>query len=207
MKTLALVLLSLCAVGCNGATPIELEDYPDELVVVTCRLMFECCEEGMRRGYTDAADCVADRIGLLDSVATEIQTSIDAGRVQYDAAAASECLTTMTCGDLGQPNRGPCGDIEIPLVPVGGACERAAECIEGDCVGSSTGPRTCELQPGVGEPCTGRSCADGARCDLSTGTCVQVAPLGASCDGDSACESYACEDGVCAESTGFFCGT
>ena len=54
----------------------------------------------------------------------------------------------------------------------------------------------CAPYPGVGQPCADASCADDLYCAASV--CRQPAAAGAPCDGDEACVSDNCDEGVCA---------
>jgi len=210
MSRLPLLLAPLLVIGCGSAAPVELEDYPEEAVDASCRLTFECCEEGMRRGYADEAACVADRMGSLDGFVDAVRTSIEAGRLAYDAALAGDCLANASCADVEMPMaNGRCAAILVPLVPEGGDCTSPTECTVGTCFITSTdGMGTCVIPPDVGEPCEG-ICAEGARCDTTapSPTCVALAAVGEPCESAFDCASFACEAMVCVETTGSFCGS
>lgn len=80
----------------------------------------------------------------------------------------------------------------VELKPMGSACDQDLECAYGlGCTGT-TGARTCNSLPALGQSCaTDFVCRDeGTYCDSTTTTCTQLGGPGATCSSSSQCSPY-----------------
>lgn len=176
--------------GCTPA-PVPIEDYPSEALSASCRLLFDCCEPGMRRGYTDQAACVADLEASAGSGFDSLVARVMAGTIGYDGAAARECFDSAMCNLEAAPPS--CDRVFSPVLADGEDCMLSNECIGGLC---GTGG-VCETLPGSGEACT-YACARGFFCDISASmTCLPQLAAGEACTSSLECVSYSCDGGTC----------
>ncbi len=203
-----LVVLAIAG-GCSDSgtatgDPVELTGLAASLSKASCSKSFECCtateimaEYGAM--VTTEANCESQIGGLLSSLLVpSYQASVTAGRLEYDAAAAGDCVAaieSLTCAQYsGQAmTASGCNTFLVPKVANGGACSQSYECTSGNCEGASAGtPPTdgmCKVKPTVGQTCS-LSCADGSYCQGTT--CVALQANGATCSDSSHCSSGYC---------------
>ncbi len=217
--------LVVCAllVGCGGDNgTIEVDDFGMELAVASCAKQFDCCTDAEimdqyngitydGQPITTEDQCVAFANALLTGIAVaEYKESIAAGRVEYDGAAAADCVAAMNdlscteyATDLSTDMAPGCRPFLIPKVGDGGACTEGFECTSHNCVGAvdnSDGPDvdgTCQPMPTAGQECTD-NCADGLYCGFdqtsSMKVCLALKADGAECNLDYECATDYCDD-------------
>lgn len=126
----------------------------------------------------------------------EVEKSIAAGRMSFDATEADKCLKAIdevTCDDLDDPTMMisviGCDKGLAGKVAVDGPCYGEAgfnECTAGNyCLNEMDCPGKCAYQPKEGEDCPDGACADGSSCS-GAGKCVADAGLGKPCMGPDA---------------------
>lgn len=202
-------------------------------------------EKAFQQQYAEAQCAVAVRCGLVgasqqSACATALQSSslmtsalydgeISAGRMKFDAPAASKCLDAVRSSTCDFSYAIACYSVYAPKVPVGGTCMNSMECIDSNCVDSSgeTTNSGCATGHCVAFKAVGDACEDDSDCgspiDMShycgdDGNCAVAAALNQPCDGECQtglfCDSGTChalvaggaacnEDGDC--QAGFFC--
>lgn len=201
--------------GGSGGEGVPIDKLGDELAVVTCSKIFECCtaEEAMQQtlGSETEAECVRTLSlfgGLLENI---YQDSIDAGRLVYhgdrlrdcfDLIAAQSCtqyaLSTVGDGDF---EAFGCEDPFDGMVAAGGQCASDEDCTSGYCSGDSLDSEgnimygTCATAPTAGMPCDSFTCASGHYCE--TGTCQPTKADGMPCTGADECTNGGCNADVC----------
>ena len=194
----AALFVTLSAGG--APTPVPLDDYTDVAVEEGCKLIFECCPEGMRGTLTDLPTCEAALRDIAGD-GSALRSAVEAGRIRWDAEAAGECLAAGTCGERPEA----CGRVRVPLVELGGTCSGNSECISGAC---ALGTSVCVAPLAEGMVCDGTvGCEEGLRCD-ETGTCIRALANGEPCTSLIECQSGICEgtcrayrvDSICAPS-------
>lgn len=210
------VLLAGVLAACGGSDSVSLDELPDALASAQCERLVRC---GL---YTSAADCEA----AINFNITEIQHSVEAGRVAYDGEAVAECLDTLgsaSCDLTTESARvtpQSCKDAIKGAVAAGGTCYDSGDCQSARCDLPDCGNACCmgTCQDGPAEVTVGQSCAD-APCDdrsfCQNGTCQALLASGAACQGSDECgfglmcgndactaaahRGDACVDGDCAE--------
>ena len=216
-----LVIFALLA-GCGGAGTVELDDLGAELARASCAKQFECCTDAeLVQQYmgitvdgepiTTEAQCVEFGNALLSGLAVpQYRDSLAKGRIEYDGAAAADCIAAidrLTCAQYASGQAGDealgCRPFIIPKVGAGGGCTQDGECTSGNCVGATVqpdGPDTdgmCQPMPTAGQACTG-DCADGLFCgfDQTSGArvCQPTRADGMPCTLDRECASDHCDD-------------
>ncbi len=222
--------LVVCAllVGCagddsGGGGPIAIEDLGMRLGDVSCQKMFECCTDAeimkqfmnityMGQPISTEDQCVAYTVAFFNGLALpQWQASIAAGRMEYDANAAGDCVAasaSLSCADYGALSSGnantslagTCRPFLIPKVANDGACSHDDECTSGNCVTTSSSmDGTCKPMPAAGEACSG-SCVDGYYCGFASGqtteTCIAVEANGTQCTSSDECMSGYCDSTV-----------
>jgi hypothetical protein len=225
MKRLVVcALLVGCAGGCagddSGGGPIAIEDLGMRLADVSCQKTFDCCTDAeimkqfmdityMNQPITTEQECVAFTAGFFNGLALpQWQASIAAGRMEYDASAAGECVSasaSLSCADYAALSSGAgttslagtCQPFLIPKVANDGACSQDDECTSANCVTTSSSmDGACKPIPGAGEACSG-SCADGYYCGFAGGqtmeTCIALAANGTQCTLSDECTSGYCD--------------
>jgi hypothetical protein len=168
----------------SGAIPLGA--LPVELGTVSCAKVYECCttEEIAQNPFYGETEqeCALTMAAFLSLAVGPIQTSIDAGRVQYDGDALAQCLSryrALTCADLmaggadTADSLAGCERFLVPRVPLAGACTQDFECIEGYCDDTT---ETCAALLGPNAECSDDEECVSEYCDLSTSTC-QEAPV------------------------------
>ncbi len=223
-KFIACVLLVGCggddSGGGNGTVPLD--DLGMELAITSCAQQFDCCTDAeimaqyMGISYdghpiSTEAECVEFSNALLTGLlVAEYKESLAAGRIEYDGAAAADCvaaLGALTCtqysAGLNDDLQIACGPFVIPKVGDGGACGEDYECTSGYCVGEKEGADgapdidgTCMPVPTMGQTCTD-DCASGLYCVFDQSgmkTCQPLKADGTQCNLDSECTSDYCDD-------------
>jgi hypothetical protein len=215
-------LLVGCSDDDSGGGPVALDNLGTELAAVSCRQQFECCTDAeimdMYMGITydghaimTESDCFEFANALLTGLAVaQYKSSLEMGRIEYDAAAAGGCvdaLEGLTCSQYGDRAldelSSSCRPFILPKVGDGGACTQDYECTSHNCVGATHEPNApdtdgaCEPMPGAGEMCTD-NCADGLYCGFDTTNgqqlCLALEADGAECSLDRECASEYCDD-------------
>ena len=161
LQTFWIVVLVACGGGEGGGVGSAGEAAQASLEQ-TCATAFECQAEFPDGGSSfeqlfgaSEAACVA-KLGAAFAPA-DVQASVDAGRIIYDAADARVCLDAReatTCAEFwgGEPELPPeCGTAFVGAVQPGGACT-----IDLDCAGGAT----CNDQTLVCEPGTDAAFVD-----------------------------------------------
>jgi hypothetical protein len=198
------------------------EQASEELIQLICTATFDCPEKqspwlAFSVGRFDSKQaCISGAADVLDISAGDDETraAIEAGRLNYDAAAAQSCISaveqaTSTCPaftELQKLIEGPeCQAFLIPQQEEGDACLGDQECISGNCdssqaAGECYGRCGAAIDPAQeGESCGAADCADGLICAGGSGgsTCIQE---------NSRIEGEACEGSgpMCAD--GLVCG-
>jgi hypothetical protein len=142
----------------------------------------------------DAADCVAHTAAeIADGDFVFLQASINAGRVQFNAAQIDECVadyTALGCDFLASRPPSSCKMMLDGQVPLDGQCVLDDDCIEGLFCDRSTGcPGTCETLRASGGDCDRNDqCQDGLQC--LGGECGMAAMDNQSCGGGVATECH-----------------
>ncbi|CAN5423122.1 hypothetical protein BH11MYX1_BH11MYX1_00360 [soil metagenome] len=206
------LLVVAIAGGCSdpgsGASgpPVPLSDFAVKFSSSTCGKAFECCttaEITAQYGtqITTEANCDTQISGLLSGFQVPAyQASITAGRLEYDAAAAGNCLAlidSLSCADYSNKmmmaSVPGCSDFLIPKVANGGACAQSYECTSDNCMGANSSPPTdgsCMPVPAIGQACEFK-CASGAYCKGTT--CAAAKADGETCNDNTQCASDHCD--------------
>lgn len=224
------LIVSILLAGCGGDDDggggfVDLDNLSMELALAGCDAQFECCTDAeimaqyMGISYegqpiTTEDQCVAFSNAVFSSFAVmPYKDSIAMGRMEYDGAAAADCIAafkSLSCaeystGDISVTGS-ECRPFVIALVADGGGCTQDHECTSDNCEGAKTplgGPNTdgmCKPMPTAGQSCD-ENCATGLYCglDQSSGmdTCQPVKADGAQCNFDRECVSDHCETRMC----------
>lgn len=228
MKRLVVWVLLIGCGGDDGGGFVEVDDLGMELGIASCSLQFECCTDAeimaQYMGITFEGEpitteerCVAFANAVFTSFAVaQYKESIAIGRMEYDGAAAADCIAaieSLSCAEYSAGvNEGiapTCRPFVIPKVADGGGCTQDHECTSDNCEGESTplgGPNTdglCKPMPTAGQSCDD-TCARGLYCgpDSSFGMdiCQALKADGEQCNRASECANDHCETGtrVCA---------
>jgi hypothetical protein len=223
-----IVLVALAACGGSNASPVPVTDLGTDLGKIVCQKAFACCTDAElmqqlkditfnNQPITTEAECEQAFASLGAFLSQTYQTSINEGRITYDATAAGDCLATiraMSCPDYAahqhdsSPTEEGCMQFAIPNVDVGGACSQDYECKTNNCqFGSSGNDGVCQDMPTQGQACSG-NCAQGLYCDLDPvsgmDVCMTNKADGAACTFNNQCSSGNCAkpggtgDGTCA---------
>ncbi len=138
--------------------------------------------------------------GLLDCTST--QRDITAGRITFDSAKGSACVSAygaLSCSDLAAgalPTA--CDQVLVGTVANGGACYVDDECAAGWCDASSTAcPGTCVAFAQVNESCASATCAAGLECDGSVCKTPSAAGGACPCLGNLWCDTSNGAPGTC----------
>lgn len=115
------------------------------------------------------------------------------------SALGERCDAALGC-DVGLFCDGATG-LCAERLPIGAACVFGpmSDCLLDAYCDVSGGPGTCRARLAVGAACRGYDCVLGARCSLTTRTCVAAHHLGSACGSEDECFSRTCEAGVCVE--------
>jgi hypothetical protein len=149
------------ACGGGGSGSVTLQELGPKAVSSLCAFEVRC---GL---YPDQTTCA----GATATNLSQITADVSAGTIQYDAAAASDCLNafaSLGCNRSDQPDKTPqsCSDAFKGTIADGAACFINQEC--------------------VSQKCNVGSCAQGAMCCQGTcGATVPPIPAGGDCSGQS----------------------
>ena len=175
------------------------------------------CSRGVRCGfYPDQPTCVAANPSILGQLMADVQ----AGKVKYDGAAASDCLNALAAQGCAlsathffkEPQS--CNQAFQGTAAAGAPCFINQECVSGSCTlpPSATGltciAGTCDavfVPIAQGENCTidgpEFQCVDGAYCQVTAGgtnrTCQPLLAVGEACSAPDACADGAECVGTC----------
>ena len=186
----------------NNNSPLTFEIFAKQsqklITEYICEGVYECPEKqpliifaGMGR-FADKEECIAQLANELwdgDRYQSE-RKSLGAGRLEFDPAAAKECLNALiedakVCGPFGEHTEGPLRRCEVVLVPKvekGDACMKEMDCVsrncdfsESACYGRCGEPIKKHLE---GEACFESNCAIGLFCVAAkeangNQTCIQ----------------------------------
>jgi hypothetical protein len=221
------LLVCLLLVGCagdddssGGGSPVALDNFGTAIGTASCHKQFECCSDAeimaqymgityMGQPITTEQQCVDFTTGFLATfLVDEYKTSLAAGRIEYDAAAAGNCISVMeriSCADYAAAVAGTgkptalvsCKSPVTGKVENGGVCAQDYECTSDNCVKTgSSNDGTCQPIPTAGQPCD-FTCADGLYCDFDTTTAMETCQAkkanDAQCDSDDQCTSDNCD--------------
>lgn len=212
MKRFVVCFLLVGCAGDGNGGPVGIDDLGTELAIATCDKQWECCTDAeLMEQYMnitidgepiDTEDkCVQFAGGIFTAVAIpSYKSSIEMGRIEYDGAAAADCIAAienLSCTEYGASTGGRsavpagCRPFLIPKVADGGACDESYECIDGHCI-----EHVCTPAPTEGQPCDDE-CASGQFCgfDQTTGmkVCQPIKADGAQCTFDEECTSGYCD--------------
>ncbi len=195
---LGLLLSPGCGSSAVDPTVVPAASFGSALAAVECAQIFGCCDATERGhwGYSDEAQCRQVR-GTKEQM--DLDQLLAIGWVTYNGKAARSCLDESLaagCANI-QANasvgiRGTsCPDVTHGTGKLGAPCEDLdLICESSNCLplsGTCGPPRGC---PGA--------CDAGQFCDGLTDTCAPLKADGATCGGNSQCESPSvCRTGVC----------
>ena len=221
--------LFVCALlaGCGGddsgsGGQISLDNLGSELATESCSKMFECCTDaeimaqfmGIKfegQPITTEEQCTSFTTAFFVGFAVEsYKASIAAGRIDYDADAAGDCLAVLrgvSCSEYSSAQTGPddfageCRPFIVAKVGDGGGCTQDYECTSDNCDGATVqpgGPNTdgvCKPKPTAGQACQ-HTCADDLYCGYDQTAGMQICQAtksdGAQCSSDHECKSDEC---------------
>ncbi len=223
MKRL-LVCVALVGCGSDGGGDngtIDIDSLGLELALASCSVQFECCTDAeIMASYmgltfegqpiTTEQQCVDLGTAVFTSFGvTQYKKSIATGRMEYDGAAAADCVAAMnrlTCNDYNDSLDAivafGCRPFVLARTADGGACTEDYECITENCAGEDRDDNgnnidgTCQPMPTDGQTCDD-NCADGLYCgsDLtSSNTCRPLKANGAECLFDDECMTDHCDN-------------
>lgn len=119
------VLASLLAAACQtDGEPVPLEDFSTALSSAYCERTFECYStaeiaEMWNPDFPDARSCTLHITEALDEALLDVYRSVYAGRLHYDGAAATRCLSTIHAAS--------CWEIRLGIDIVMEQCDPAFE--------------------------------------------------------------------------------
>ena len=213
------VLLAGCGGG-NGS--IAIDDLGTELGIASCGKQFDFCTEveimEQYMGLTlDGVPITTEEqcVELTNAIFTgfgvvQYKESLAVGRVEYDGAAAADCIAAiedMTCAQYSTGELAirmtDCRPFIVPKVADGGGCTQDFECTSRNCAGATVDPDgpdvdgACQPMPSAGQSCDD-NCADGLYCgfDLSANmdVCQPLKADGAQCNSGRECASDECDE-------------
>ena len=188
-----------CCSDMENATVFD--DY-DSFKSNTNRVVFECQKIERFPDYT---------------AINKITRSINAGRIDFDDSAVSDCVDkakALSCSDieLGRSFAPYFDDCSVfnPAVDIGGECLTDFDCRGGYCAGAKPSDGelgTCKKTGGDGESCADAGYKSSFDCEVglqcADDTCAPALEGGKECTFDSECLSGWCKDdaGVCSDPT------
>lgn len=203
MRVALLCVLGLAASCGNDGIEVNTSasNFCSEIAEVVCHNMYQCCTESEIQDELDVSEprtesqCREDLTRRCERNSQTLSDSLEAGRVQLDAARLNDCLNAVIApGDV-------CGDVvtELPwkeacsVTPWVGTVQPEGSCyFDVDCAGypdADCGPdQKCKLKPTAGFPCGG-GCASDYYCVSETQTCAAKADAGAMCTSDIQCNN------------------
>lgn len=192
--------------GSGGMTP---ETFNSQITSAFCSKTFDCCTaeeiaaDNTFISFTTEAECNT-KLGGLISAFFPTQATVDAGKVEFNAAAASAAIEEANAATCAQAfvdddflnDAG--AKVYKGKVAEGGSCSSNVECaVAGsDCVNGK-----CESPAAVGTACEAFFDCDSDADDLYCGDdmkCAAKGALAADCTRDDLCLSGACLEGKCA---------
>jgi len=191
--------------GTSGGTatiPSSIESLDDLLAAMTALVCRSECTSGAAIEFLYREDCLDAYTLLYEWLGADIQRSIDAGNMSFDAAEAQRCADAFAGSNCSLEIANECDHVFVGNVAVGGACTQSDECVDGGyCNDTLTCPGMCEAGLSAGTACADASgvCQSGLTC-LAEGVCGARRPNGEPCEDNSECRSYYCDDesGRCA---------
>lgn len=179
--------------GCGDNIPtVAFDEFESARRAAECERLVRC---GL---FADSGTCVAY---FRPSGDADIRAAVNAGRMQYNAAAAYACnvaVASMSCdqtaGDVREA-AAACEDIFTGALEVEDECAFDLECASGECDEPSCGTDTCcygrcltAVTSAVDEPCdVDRHCIGDAYCGADH-VCDAWATTGDQCANDLQCE-------------------
>ncbi|MBK9031362.1 MAG: hypothetical protein IPL61_08495 [Myxococcales bacterium] len=154
MRTLSLSLslvtaLAVAATACGSDDTLTASDFIADYGGGVCAKAFECmstfpgtpAEFSASFGASEAA--CPGTLGIISGA--QLQTSVDAGRVIFDATLGGQCVSAIaafTCPNFWTASAPPaaCSTALMGTVAVGGTCTIGAECVSGACDGTCLAP-------------------------------------------------------------------
>jgi hypothetical protein len=224
------LIVSALLVGCGGDDGsggfVDLDNLGLELAGGSCSKQFSCCTDAeimaqyMGITYDGHAietedQCVEFSNAVFSSLAiTGYRDSIEKGRMEYDGAAAADCIAaieSLSCAQYGADDivltQLGCRPFLIAKVADTGACAHDYECTSDNCegernpLGGTPTDGVCKPMPTEGQDCDD-DCVAGLYCgtDLSSSgkKCHPLKADGAQCNLDDECETDNCEMRMCA---------
>ncbi len=171
-RALALCIVTAAACGGSGdGTPSSPSEALDDAIQAQCQDLFNCqssYDPTMHDSETFAqfangsseADCVTNIEALFGSAESQLEASVSAGRITFDAGDVQPCITmeeAFTCDQiLGQngmstPDVPVCDDVFVGTVPEGGTCTTDNDCAGSDdeCGSDGNGPTCVPLSDAI----------------------------------------------------------
>ena len=157
---------------------------PEVMGDMYCDLVFRCCsdwDQFFASGGGTQEDCEQRTAFSFWLSVDGLDDSIDEGRLAYDGEALYRCHQSsrdFSCAELYAggvpPHCGPEDPWFEPLVPIGGHCQRDADCIDGYCDNPTGGADgVCAQHLAIGEPCeSSHECVRGF-CHIDTNVCTE----------------------------------
>ena len=183
--------------------PDSIDSLDDLLSALTANLCKNDCAATSVFEVMFGEDCLESYTLLYEVLGADIQRSIDAGHLSFDAVEAQRCIDALAASECGADPGSACDEVLIGQVPVGGACTNSDECENGaHCSRILACPGTCEPSLVSGAACgTSGECDTGMFC-TAAGVCGPLLANGELCRNSSECETRYCQgeaDGRCAE--------
>ena len=193
------VWVGLASCGGDDAQPITVDELPGEYARALCGQARACAGE-LVDVFFGGLDCVTLYTNALEDAELEnLKTSIEAGRVVYDAGRAGDCIAALgalSCSELVNPQPAACEDALRGTIAEGDSCGSDFECMGDAFCDRPAGacPGTCTARRAAGGECVEDDhCRAGLECGATTMRCVDPAGDGMPCEGGSAPE---CEPGL-----------
>jgi hypothetical protein len=195
------LLLLIAACGSDGGGSVSYDQFAAQFDSAYCEYEVRC---GL---FPDQATCESANNGLTIVSDPSVGSAIAAGKIVFDGAAASRCLSEFAASscDQTQARQTPadCLAVAHGTVGSGGACAASAECISqvceipscsmACCQGTCLGDAPPSQAPTNGACVTSSQCVAGDYCDLQTSTCQPFVAAGSACSEASACPpGYGC---------------
>lgn len=216
LRRMTIIPALLATFSCGGTRAVPLSEYPAKLEEANCEKQVRC------ELFPDVASCEQSMLPSMGQVVA----GVNAGRIHYDASAASLCLdaiASMGCNttDLFELSQAPCWDTFQGTLPGGAACLIPDECLSQICFFTSCSSACCAgvcapdpataVRVEVGGDCSDENvlCVDGAYCEgwNAPPICRATVPLGQPCDPAAVPPAVCSGLGQCATSSSALGGT